>query len=162
MYWLNIHYCGKKKKKKVLEPNDLFTHCVNSDFFSQQLCLVPWKFRKHPCVSSASVSYLEAILCKHRGHAAFKAATANSLLQGRFNSKFHCHRIHCVIMKGSVSIDETEHINKKLAEVPADASLATIILMRVGEQCCYSPLKDSPQPHCIKDWNTTLNLCSWS
>lgn len=54
-------------------------------------------------------------------------------------------------MKGSVSIDETEHINKKLAEVPTDASLATIILMRVGEQWRYSLLKDSPQPHCIKD-----------
>lgn len=88
------------------------------------------------CISSASVSYLEAILCKHRGHTAFKAATANSPLQCRFNSKFHCHRTHCVIMKGSVSIDETEHINKKLAQVPMDASLATIILMRVGEQYC--------------------------
>lgn len=39
-------------------------------------------------------------------------------------------------MKGSVSIDETEHINKKLAEVPMDASLVTIILMRAGEQRC--------------------------
>lgn len=95
--------------------------------------------------------YLQAILCKRWGHAALKAAPANSLLQGRFNSKFHCHRIHYVIMKGSVSIDETEHINKKLAEVPVDASLATTILIRVGEQCCYSLLKDSPQPHCIKD-----------
>lgn len=38
-------------------------------------------------------------------------------------------------MKGSVSIDETAHINKELAEVPADASLATIVLARVGEQC---------------------------
>lgn len=102
-------------------------------------------------ISSASVSYLEAILCKRRGHTAFKAAPANSLLPGRFNSKFHCHWIQCVIMKGSVSIDETEHINKKLAEVPVDASLATIILMPVGEQCRYSLLKDSPQPHCIKD-----------
>lgn len=53
-------------------------------------------------------------------------------------------------MKGSVSIDETAHINKELAEVPADASLATIILTRVGEQCATAPLKDSPQPHCIK------------
>lgn len=53
-------------------------------------------------------------------------------------------------MKGSVSIDETAHINKELAEVPADASLAPIILMRVGEQCSAAPLKDSPQPHCIK------------
>lgn len=44
-------------------------------------------------------------------------------------------------MKGSVSIDETAHINKELAEVPADASLATITLMRVGEQCATARSK---------------------
>lgn len=66
-------------------------------------------------------------------------------------------------MKGSVSIDETAHINKELAEVPADASLATIILMRVGEQCATARSK-IPHSHTASKarWNTTPNLCTWS